>query len=193
MAPVAMEWVPGCYQAAEREKSRYGFRMPELSYLVRVAERDPGEVVNIILEVPISSGDFNPAVVDGFMRICSQLPGEQLKRVVRKIYDDGWVRLMAVFGDAGLEYGKMVQTLAHTRDFESILILAEAILTVRSRDDDSTIFRPHRSDNPFYFESLSYSKIFEYLRQVEADYAEKALALLTESLNGSYYLKWSRW
>src|SRR3989344_1028164 len=95
-------------QKAE-DPTRHGYRTPEINYLVRVAEKAPRKVVDIMLEVPISAENFNPEVIDRFMRICSALPAKELKRIVNKIRNDGWVPLMGAFNDWGFEYEKMLK------------------------------------------------------------------------------------
>src|SRR3989344_3600867 len=46
-------------QKAE-DPTRYGYRTPEVNYLVKVAEKEPKKVVDIMLAVPISTENFNP-------------------------------------------------------------------------------------------------------------------------------------
>lgn len=87
-------------QKAE-DPTRYGYRTPELNYLVRMAEKKPKEVADIMLSVVISKDNFNPEVIDQFLRICSSLPAEQLARIVPKIRDEGWVQLMSIFNQWG--------------------------------------------------------------------------------------------
>src|SRR3989338_1603791 len=90
------------------DPTRYGYRTPEVNYLVKVAEKEPAKVVDIMLAVTISTENFNPEVVDRFLRICSGLPAPELKRMVKKIRDDGWARLMGAFNEWGFEYEKML-------------------------------------------------------------------------------------
>src|SRR5581483_9834397 len=44
------------------DPTKYGYRLPELEYLTRVAEKEPHQVANVILSVPISKETFNPEV-----------------------------------------------------------------------------------------------------------------------------------
>lgn len=165
-------------QKAE-DPTRYGYRTPEVNYLVKVAEKVPAKVVDIMLQVPISRENFNPEVVDRFMRICSTLPAIELKRMVNKIRKDGWVPLMGAFNDWGFEYEKMIKTLTEAKDFDSVLILAEAVLSVRIKKEAEQEKRGFLSDSPFYFKELSYTKVFEYLLKVDEENTERALALAT--------------
>lgn len=168
-------------QKAE-DPTRYGYRTPEINYLVKVAEKEPAVVVNIMLEVPISAENFNPEVVDRFMRICSMLPAKELKRMMNKIRNDGWAPLMGAFNDWGFEYEKMLKTLTDANDFDSVLILAEAVLSVRTKKETEQKARGFLSDNPFYFRELSYTKVFEYLLKVDQKSIEKALALVIDAI-----------
>ncbi|OQB44548.1 MAG: hypothetical protein BWY03_00070 [Parcubacteria group bacterium ADurb.Bin159] len=165
------------------DPTRYGYRTtPELNYLVRIAEKKAKEVVDIMLSVSIPKDNFNPEIVDQFLRICSSLPAEQLARIVPKIRDDGWVRLMSVFNQWGFDYKKIFQTLAAAKDYENILVLAEAVLTVRAKEETKPTSRDYPSDNPFYFTDLSYTKVFEYLVAVGDQYLEKALEITTRTM-----------
>ena len=168
-------------QKAE-DPTRYGYRTPEINYLVKVSEREPTKVVDIMLEVPISAENFNPEVVDRFLRICSGLPAPELKRVVKKIRDERWVSLMGAFNDWGFEYEKMLKTLTEASDFNSVLAIAEAILSVRTKEEAEKTSRGFLSDNPFYFKELSYTKVFEYLLKIGEKNIEKALTLMINAM-----------
>ncbi len=56
------------------DPSSYSFRMPELSYLAKVAEKEPDIVTSIICSFEISAKNFNPEVIDQFTRISGKLP-----------------------------------------------------------------------------------------------------------------------
>lgn len=164
-----------------KDPTRYGYRTPEINYLVEVAEKEPIKVVDIILDVPISTDTFNPEVIDRFLQICSRLPADQLKRVVPKILKDGWVPLMGVFSDWGHNYEKMFETLKSAEDYDNILILAEAILSIHPKEDIGNKDTNQVADeNPFYFNNLSYTKVFEFLISLRGEYAEKAFDFSTK-------------
>jgi len=173
----------GVIKQKAEDPTRYGYRTPEVNYLVKVAEKEPTKVVDIMFSVPISTENFNPEVVDRFLRICSGLPAPELKRMVKKIRDDGWVRLMGAFNDWGFEYEKMLKTLTDANDFDSTLILAEAVLSVRSKKEAEQTSRWFLSDNPFYFKELSYTKVFEHLLKVDEKNIDGALTLMTNVMN----------
>lgn len=165
----------------EEEPSLDGARTPELSYLLRMAEKSPAQVVDIMLAIPISTGMRSQEVAYGFMRICGALPADQLARVVDKVRAERWVPLLdTVYKQSGFEYEEMLKTLADANDFESFLILAETVLTVRAREELEGSARFNHS--PFYFEYLSRTKIFALLTDAEAEYGERALGLMTSKL-----------
>jgi len=144
-------------------------RMPELDYLVRIAEKFPDKVVDIILEVPIVADTLNPEVVDRFIWICSHLPDNQLSRVVSKIRDEKWVPLAGQFNRWDFEYEDMIKTLVEAKNYSSLLILAEAVLTVRPKEEltekNNAVFA---RDNPFYLNNdLRQTKIFQALASVD--------------------------
>ena len=93
----------------------------------------------------------NPEVIDQFLRICIELPPKQLTRIVPKIRQENWVKLMAAYNEWGFEYKKMLRTLADAKDYKSILVLAEAVLSVRTGEESGQTSRCFLSDNPFYF------------------------------------------
>lgn len=162
-----------------KDPTRHGYGTPELNYLVKVAEKVPAKVVNIMLAVPISVDTFNPEVLHQFLRICASLPTTQLRRIVSKLRDEKWVQLMGAFNDQGFKYREMFQVLSNAGDYESMLVLAEAVLSVRSKEEiEKTTIRT-MSDNPFYFSDLSHTKVFEHLASVDDEHAEMAFRLVT--------------
>lgn len=162
------------------DPTRYGYRTPELSYLVRIAEKVPAKVVDIMLPVPVSVETFNPEVIDRFLWICSTLPAEQLARVVQKIRDEKWIPLMGAFNKLGFEYGKMFEIFVTAKDYKNILILAEAVLSVRTKEEIKETSRGFSPDNPFYFNALSYTKVFKNLIAIDDENAEQALEVATK-------------
>ena len=178
-------WENGFLEAIKQkaeDPTRYGYRTPEINYLVKVSVKEPARVVDIMLEVPISAENFNPEVADRFLRICSALPAKELKRMVKKICDDEWPKLMKAFSHWGIEYRKMLKTLVEINDFDSVLILAKAILAVRTKKEMEQTSTGLPSDNSFYFNNLSYTKVFEYLLKVDKKNIGKALALVSDTM-----------
>ena len=161
------------------DPNRYGDTLPELNYLVRMAEKAPAKVVKIMLQIPISSETFNPVVVDRFLAICSTLPADQLARMVEKIRNESWILLMSAFRLLGFEYKKMFKTLADAKNYQSLLVLAEAVLAVRTQEKMEKIPRRHR-DMPFYFDDLSSTEVFKYLSHINAEYREQTFGLATK-------------
>lgn len=176
-------WKNGFLNAIKRKAENphsYSFRTPELNYLAKMAEIIPTKVVDIMLKVPISKGTFNPEVIDQFLRICSELPADQLARVANKILDENWVPLMGLFNQWGFEFEKMFKTLSDAKNFDELLVLAEAVLSVRSKEAINKSPGRGISENPFYFNELSYTKVFKYLTGVDNNHLEQALRLITQ-------------
>ncbi len=169
------------------DQTCYGDILPELHYLVRMSETAPAKAVDIMLEIPISSETFNPVVVERFLTICRKLPANQLTRLVQKIRDERWIPLMSTFRPFSLlvpQYKKMFKVLADSKNFQSLLVLAEAVLVVRTQEERERTPRGHYS-NPFYFgdrsfDNLSSTKVFEHLSHVDAEYREQTLDLTTK-------------
>lgn len=160
------------------DPNSYGFRMPELNYLFSVTEKKPDVVTNIICSFEISTKKFNPEVVDQFTRIASKLPARCLKKVVKKIKDEEWIRLMGNYTLYGFEYKDMLKILYDAGDFESMLTLSEAILLIRSKNDINERKISYRGDDVFYIHDLSDTNVFTYLAEMSEKYLEKALSVV---------------
>lgn len=169
----------GVINEKSEDPTSSGYRTPELNCLVRLAEKAPDKVTNIMTKVTISLETFNPEVIDQFLQVYSTLPSHQLSRVIKKILDEKWIPLMGAFNQWGFQYEKMFKTLSNSKDYNNLIILAEAVLTVRTKEEIER--KPSRGliDNPFYFDDLSYTKVFEHLADVGDEYTEKALGLAT--------------
>jgi hypothetical protein len=157
------------------DPTHYGYKSPELYYLVKVAEKKPGEVVEIINSVPISEDNLNPEVIDQFLRICGDLPAEHLKSVVPKIQEDNWVKLMNGLDRWGFEYRDMLETLIKAKDYDSVLKLARTLLTVRAKEEieSSNLL----DDNPFYLDNVSDTGIFAHLASLGDEHQERVFDL----------------
>lgn len=165
------------------DPTKYSYKTPELDYLVRVSEKIPARVADFMLSVPISADTFNPETTDRFLWICSRLPAEDIARMAPKIRDEQWVRLMGPFNRWGFEYKEMFEELAAANDHAAIVILAQAILLVRNPEE----FQQTRSgvtDNPFFFNELHQTEVFEKLIAVDDANAEAALQTVTTALSG---------
>ena len=173
-------WRNGFLDAIKEEAATlFTTRTPELDYLLRMAGKRPDIVVDIILDTPISTDTRSQEVVYGFLRICSALPANQLARVVDKIRAEQWIQLIdSIFTQSAFEYEAMLKTLADGSDFESFLVLAEAVLAVRPREKMEK--DPYFYESPFYLEYLSRTNIFGLLATVGPDSAEDALSLATK-------------
>ena len=134
-----------------------------------------------MLGTPISTCARSQEVVYGFLRVCGALPADQLARVVDKIRSEQWVPLLdEIYNQTGFEYEVMLNTLADANDFESFLLLAETVLAVRPGEETGNVSLYRES--PLYLEHLHRTKLFEQLACVEAEYAERALALSASKL-----------
>lgn len=163
--------------------TRYSFRLPELDYLTRMAVDAPTQVADILLAVPSSSSSFNPEVVDRFLWICSILPASELTRLAVKIRDENWVRLMAKFSRWGFEYEKVLKALSDANEYDSLLIVAEEVLSVFTREDILAEKNIFTSVSPFYFKDFRHVHIFKYIADVNEINAERALGLVAKALS----------
>jgi len=168
-------WKNGFLDVIKQKAEDTTHTLPELNYLVRVAEKKPDKVVEIMLSVPISEENFNTGVIDRFTYICSELPVKQLSKVVTKIRNEKWVYIMRQFNRWGYEYEKMFKILSEAKYYESILTLAEAVLTIKRKEENSS--PENFTETPFCFKNLSYIKVFEYLILIDDSHLEKTIEL----------------
>lgn len=160
------------------DPSRMSYRTPELNYLTRVVEKASNLVVDFILDVVITDEIFNPEVVDRFLWICSKLPADQLARVVSKIRNENWIRLMGGFGEWGFEYKDMLNTLSSAKDYANLIILAEAVLSVRSVQELEKEHGRSMFGNPFYLQGLQFTEVFDRLAEIDDSALEEASSLI---------------
>ncbi|MFA6077316.1 MAG: hypothetical protein WC735_04565 [Candidatus Paceibacterota bacterium] len=169
---------------AIKEKSLDGqmYRMSELNYLANVAEKLPEKVTNIILDVKSERDNFDIEVVSRFLWISSSLPGQQIARLVAKIKEENWVKLMKKFNNWGFEYEKMLEKLISIKDYTNLLTLIDVILTVRTKKEIHETSSGYTTDNPFYFNDLGQIKLFKILSEIPESYSEQALELATKKM-----------
>lgn len=164
--------------------TKYSCATPEINYIVKVAEKVSGFVVDkIILDDKVATyknkeeSNFNPELINQFLRICSKLPADLLIKVIPKIKEQNWVKLMSSFGQWGFEYEKMFEILYKAGKIDELIDLAEVVLSVKSKAElDEDTF----DKNYFYIRDLSYMKVFEYLKKIEGGNKERVLKLLTD-------------
>lgn len=190
-------WKYGFLDAIKEKSSdpnSYGFRTPELHYLVNMVGKKPNVVADIICSVEISNDNFNPEVIDQFTRISSKLPASCLKKIVKKIRDEKWIKLMGKYTQYGFEYADMFETLRKAGDFQSILVLTEAVLLVRSNEEIKERKISYSGDDVFYIRDLVETKVFTYLAEIPDEYLVKTLSIainaFTEAIKdeGGYLL-----
>ena len=117
------------------------YRMPELDYLARMAEKDSSTVTDIMLSVDSTPESFNPEVISRFQWICNNLSAVDLARIIPKIKSEQWIKLMSKFRHSAFEYEKMLDILTDSKDYPTLLNLIEEVLTVRDKNE---IGRKHR-------------------------------------------------
>ena len=173
------------------DSNRFEDAPPELNYLARMAKALPTKVVDMILEVPISSEALNPVVVDRFLAICSTLPANELARVVKKIRDERWVPLMGVFTPVRFKFKTPLETLSIAGDYQSLLVFSEALLAVRTQEEIEKV-PLHLRSTPFHFDDLSSTNVFEHLSRVDTKYREHAFDLSTKVMAEAIASEWRR-
>ena len=161
------------------DPTRYSYRMPELEYLMRMAEKKPVKVAQIIKSIEISKSNFNPEVIDRFLWIISSLPARQIKTLTLKIRDERWGYLMRDFRKSGYEFDKIVKKLNKTKEFKAIIELAQAIFDTKSKVEISKKESKFNMDNYFYISDINASGIFEALVNINKSYTEQTIKVLT--------------
>ncbi len=164
----------------ERSDDLTRYRLPELDYLTRVAENNPKRVVDFMLSFDTTT-NINLETIDRFLWICTKLPAKELVRMVSTVRDKKWIQILGGRNHWGFGYKQMLDTLATANESGSILVLAQAILAVRSKED---VKRSSFGsvENPFYFSDLHYSEVFERLSEVSGKKEEDVLKLTLKTL-----------
>ncbi len=171
-----------CIKQKSENPSRFGYATPELNYLLRASESEPQLVLEIIHNVPITVETFNPEVISQFLRIGATLPADSLARLVPKIKDEEWVKLMEAFNDGGFSYKDMLKTLSDEKDYASMLLLIDALLSVRNNEIPESEELVFSDDRIFYLRDLSYIQVFDRLNNLDSSYVEQALRLTGETM-----------
>jgi len=175
-------WQNGLLDAIKQksgDQTKYNYSLPELQYLIGLAEIKPEIVAQIMLSANMSVLNFNPEVIDAFLNICAKLPAIQIAKLTGMIKCNEWVKLMSKFSKWDFEYEEIVKRLAHAKEYDALLEIAEAVLSVKGMDEvDSDSF----SYNPFYLNHLERTEIFDKLSELEGEYAKRAFELLLNVL-----------
>ncbi len=178
-------WEKGLLDELKKSASdvtKHSYRLPELEYLTRMAEKAPKIVAEIINSVSISKETFNSEVVDRFFWITSLLPVEQIKLIFPKILREDWVRLMAPTSRYGYDYQEMVKKLKAAKVYDALNELAKIILVVRAKEEFDANERFSLSDKLFYLHDITETGIFEALLDPDNKEKEETLKVVLEIL-----------
>lgn len=170
---------------APESSDSYGYRTPEISYLVKVAAKAPEKVTEIILDdaLATTADKFRPELIDQILRICEVLPQPQLAQVVPKIHKQEWTKLMEKYNRWGFEYEKIFEVLIASKDYKTLLMLADSVLAIRSKKEAGKKENSYGSTNPFYFNELSHTKVFGFLADVPDEMLEETLSLISQIIH----------
>lgn len=164
-----------------------GLRMPELHYLSRVAETKPDLVTQFICSYRITASNFNPEIIEQFTRTSGRIPARCLKKIVKKIKDESWIKLMKNYAQYSFDYTDMFKTISEVKDYESLLTLSDAILEVRTKKDIQSRKNGYRGEYIFYVNDLSDTCVFNYLIDLPEDYHERSLEILIKVFKKAVY------
>lgn len=165
------------------------YRLPELDYLTRMAEKDPAMVAKIMLDSDTATKEdnLNPEVVYRFIWILGSLSFERLLpeqalELMAKIHRDKWVYSLRAFRETGYRFEGIIKKLVEAKEGDAILELAEALLMVKSKAEILEKTASFSLDDPFYVTDLDASGIFEALANIPDVYKEKAFQVTTSVL-----------
>jgi hypothetical protein len=164
------------------DTTQYRFATPEITYLTKVTEIVPEKVIQIMLdpETATTKEKFRPELIDQFLRISGNLKADQLKLIIPKIHDQNWIKTMRNFNHWGFEYEKIFKTLVSAGDFDSLLLLAQTILVVHTKEEMAKTSDEYSTDNPFYFKDIDQTGIFGFLTKIPDSHLEQALSMTTK-------------
>ncbi|MDO8569833.1 MAG: hypothetical protein Q7R89_03650 [bacterium] len=165
--------------------TQYGYRTPEITYIVKVAEKVPAKVVQIMLnpDTATPKEKFKPELIDQFLRICGALPADQLALVIPKIHQQEWVKTMGNFNHWGFEYEKVFKTLLSAGDYKNTLLLAETVLALHTKEDIVKTANGFGTDNPFYFSDFDHTGVFGALLKIPDEHIENALGIVIKTMS----------
>lgn len=164
------------------DPTRYSYNLPEIEYLMKVAEKKPDKVTEIILspETATREENFNPGVISRFLWIIGVLPGQQIKKITEKIRNEEWIYLMRNFRETGYRFTGIVRKLVESKEGKALLELAQALLSVKSQQEIAERVSVFGTDDPFYIDYIEEAGIFEALIGIEEPYLEEALKVTTD-------------
>lgn len=162
-----------------QDQTQYRYSTPEIGYLERMAQEIPDKVVDFMLSFQISKENFNPEVIDRFLRICRGLPAAHLSRIVPKIQNEKWTQLMHSFNVQSFDFEDMLDTLIAAKDDANLIALAEAVLAIRAKEE---IKQSLLDANIFFIENMAESEIFEKLANIHQSAVEGVLKVAAHAL-----------
>lgn len=182
-------WQKGFLNAIKEkagDASKYSYRLPELDYLARMAEKNPHLVGTIILDKNTATreANFNPEVIIRFLWILDTLPLKQVKLLTSKIREENWVYLMRKFNLSITAYDfiKIIKKLVDAKENKALLELAQAVFVIKSAEERTKRGEFSYSDSPFYIQDLTISGIFEATAGVDGEHLEEALKIVTDTM-----------
>lgn len=158
------------------------YQIVELNYLLRISEAVPNEVTNIILsnQVATNENNFNPEVINKFIRIIGKLPKDCIEKIIPKIKQEKWIMLMGGFSHWGMEYEDIIEKLLNKKSYKHLLELFDCLLTIKEISDiDQEIL--YRRDI-FYFDDFKFINLFPILRDIEDSFLESSIKLLSKKI-----------
>jgi len=157
------------------DPSRYSFQMPEINYLEKAIDEKPDKVTEIMWKIDPEE-NFNPEVVDRFIRITKQLSEDNLEKIVNKIHDENWVKLMKDFDQSSYVYQDLIEKLADEGRTDLFLKLADTVLTVREDLSKS-------SSQVFVLNHISQINLFEHLRDLAEQEPADTIDFAVDKIN----------
>jgi hypothetical protein len=152
----------------------------ELDYLRRMAMEEPKTVAEIVRSIPVSIS--NELVAVYLFWIIDDLPANQIKQLVDKIFIEKWVNLIKNYRISGYDVKKTVEKLVQTNDSNSILTLAKSLLTIKSKDKFDKKVTYYR-ESPFVVHHLIDSGLLDALQIIGNTHIEKTLKIFNETLS----------
>ena len=156
----------------EQSKDKRRVHASELDYLANMTEKYPEGVARVIDAPDNATTDenFNPAIVGRFLWIISKLPAKQITKLTGKMIRENWIKNRIKYNSSGYEFAEIVEKLADANEYESLLELAQLLMSVKSLDSrEKKDIAGHTmySDSIFYLSDITQSKIFDTLLNVE--------------------------
>jgi len=167
---------------------------PQSRYLIRVTDKRPKEVIEIIRNCEILPEKLNPYVLSDFVEAALKMPSKFAKEIVNLVEKQKWLSSVYPFLLPD-KLGDLVEKLAKNNETESALKLAELLFDVKIDEPIKLEGRKgpfsviHRDAKPLYDEWRFEQIIKNKTRELKERAIEEFISILCKRLAKALFLE----